>query len=83
MGNGGVLDTANGPICGAKVITNHVKHRGVNQLWHITSDHTIVCCQDNLALDVPESNFVPGVGIIAYWKHGGNNQQFRLESRFH
>jgi hypothetical protein len=52
-------------------------HGGLNQLWHFEDDGTIRSEIDQV-LDVSEGSTEPGALVIAYPKHGGPNQIFRI-----
>jgi len=52
-------------------------HGGPNQVWYFEEDGTIRSEIDQV-LDVSEGNTEPGAIVIAYPKHGGPNQIFRI-----
>jgi hypothetical protein len=52
-------------------------HGGPNQLWHFEEDGTIRSEIDQV-LDVYEGSTELGTPVIAYPKHGGPNQIFRI-----
>lgn len=52
-------------------------HGGPNQLWHFEEDGTIRSEIDQV-LDVSEGSTEPGTPVIAFAKHDGPNQIFRI-----
>lgn len=58
-----------------QVIT-YPAHGGPNQKWHFENDG-IVRSDIGKVLDVKESNSQKGAEVIAWTRHGGNNQKFR------
>ncbi|XP_063918664.1 uncharacterized protein LOC135134027 [Zophobas morio] len=79
IGNGKVLSIEGGVTSSANLITSE-KHGGVNQQWSINHcDNTIVNSCSNLVIDIKEECFCPGTNLIAFPKHGRDNQKFCLQ----
>ncbi|KAJ3666688.1 hypothetical protein Zmor_002122 [Zophobas morio] len=76
--NGKVLDIQGSLESGHNLIT-FPNFGGANQQWYVNSDNTIVSIKGNLALDISGGNQQPGTNVIAWEKHGGDNQKFRIE----
>ena len=73
-----VLDIEGGVKSGHNVIT-FCKHGGVNQQWFVNSDGTIVSAEGNLAIDICGEHYCAGNNLIAYKRHGKDNQKFHLQ----
>ncbi|RZC32329.1 uncharacterized protein BDFB_003349 [Asbolus verrucosus] len=76
--NGKVLDIEGGAKNLASLITFN-RHGGLNQLWYIHNNKTIISAGGNLAIDIFQAKYNPGNRVIAFNTHANENQLFQFQ----